>query len=150
MKVYCNTAGGSLYMASATAAVEFESGFNPLNCELFVELKHHINDKGRGRFTVAWYGRHAPVSPDNLLGETVEQATDAVCVISWDCRSLTHDAGSNVVPDIAGENGHMAALGRILNALSQGKMVALQGISAGLLTYISGKVLLVLFSRSHS
>ena len=124
MKVFDNSAGGKLYICSKKAAVEFKSGRNPLDVNVLVQLNHCIPD-GLGRYDIRWYGRRQPTTAANVLGTTREEnPVDAVALVKWDVRSMTPRADLGQCPDIGGEDGRLAVVGRCLESLSQGKTVA--------------------------
>lgn len=125
---------GKLYMVSGTAVADFKRGINPLNIQFLIQLDGKV-EAGCGRWSVRWFSRHlleqAPcgtIIPEHL-------PANAIMVGCWDVSSISDDADSDEVPDFlaaAGNNpGHVHMLCEILQFMSQGRTVAISGVSAG-------------------
>ena len=143
MQVFDNEAGGVLHIVSAPAAVDFKVGINPLGIHVLCQLNHKIPE-GFGRWCVRWYDRHM----SHELNTHEEFPRDAVAVALWNVESIVARADDDDCPDLLGKDGRLAMLCRLLESLSQGKTVAVQGISAGLLTNIYHGRLVSFFTRS--
>ena len=136
MQVFDNVRSGKCYMLSNVAAVEFKRGDNPLDINMLVQLDAPVA-RGCGRWSMQWYARHMT----HVLGVD-EDASDAVCVLAWNVDSIAARADEDDCPDLLDTDdgsegrlgGHLGILCRILQSLSQGLTVAVQGTSAGLPT----------------
>ena len=131
MQVCDNPNGGKLYMVSNTAAVEFKQGIDPLGINFLVQLDHPVAP-GCGRWSSQWYARHMTRQLD-----VDEDPTDAVFVVAWNVDSILANADENECPDFFDTKasvGRLSMVCRILQALYQGRTVAIQGTSAGLPT----------------
>ena len=130
MQVCDNANGGKLYMVSNTAAVEFKRGHNPLEINFLVQLDHPVAP-GCGRWSSQWYARHMTRQLD-----VDEDPTDAVWVVAWNVDSILDNPDERCPDfyDTKASVGRLSLVGRILQALYQGRTVAIQGTSAGLPT----------------
>ena len=132
MQVFDNVQGGKLYILSNVVAVEFKRGDNPLDINMLVQLDAPVAP-GCGRWSMKWYARHMT----HELGVEEDQR-DVVCVVSWNVDSIVARAKEDDCPDLLatddGREGRLGILLRILQSLSQGLTVAVQGTSAGLPT----------------
>ena len=124
-------------MVSQQAAVEWKRGENPFNISALIQVQKDTFSPGKSRFKGQWHAG-LPVAADSNLLPT------AFYLGSWDIGTMVSERGSLDCPDqfdtVAADgedvNGHLSMIANIVQMLSQGHNVAIQGTSAGSPTYI--------------
>ena len=146
MQVFDNANHGQLFIGSNQAAVEWKRGENPLNIQVLIQLEQEKFTRGHSRYELEWHAGE-PAEVDSGLLPT------AYCHGNWDILSMVSERGAVECPDFfdaaavggKAKEGHLSIIARIVQMLSQGHNVMLQGTSAGSPTYICHGRLVSLF-----
>ena len=137
MQVFDNDNMGQLFIGSNQVVVEWKRADNPLNISAFIQLEHVTFPKDKSRFKGNWYAGQPAAAASDLLPQAFYHG-------HWNIQSMVSDRGASECPDffdaVAADGtiieGHLSMIAKIVQMLSQGHNVMLQGTSAGSPTYI--------------
>ena len=137
MQVCDNDNMGQLFIGSNQAVVEWKRADNPLNIASFIQLENVTFPKDKSRFKGNWYAGQPAAAASDLLPKAFYHG-------SWDIGTMVSERGAFECPDLFDaaavdgtvKEGHLSMTAKIVQMLSQGHNVMIQGTSAGSPTYI--------------